>query len=204
MQLVFCAAALAADISVIGVFPGKGAVLVVDSGGPQSIRIGQKIGAITLISVDKTAAIVDDAGRRRAIPLGQHMAGAAPPNQATLITLVADPAGHFLAEGSVNGAPVRFLVDTGATVVAIPGKAARAMGIDLTRAERATAMTANGPAPAYRVKLDSVKLGAIELLNVDAVILDGGGLTQPLLGMSFLSRLDMRREGDSMTLKRRF
>ncbi len=204
MQLVFCAAALAADISVIGVFPGKGAVLVVGSGGPQSIRIGQKIGAITLISVDKTGAVVDDAGHRRAIMLGQHMAGATPPSQATLITLVADPTGHFLAEGSVNGAPVRFLVDTGATVVAIPGKEARAMGIDLTRAERATAMTANGPAPAYRVKLDSVKLGAIELLNVDAVILDGGGLTQPLLGMSFLSRLDMRREGDSMTLKRRF
>src|SRR5829696_3096927 len=80
----------------------------------------------------------------------------------------------------------------------------RRMSIDFATAQRGFVQTANGPTPVYQVKLNSVTVGAIELLNVDAVVLDGGGLTQPLLGMSFLNRVEMVREGDSMTLKRRF
>lgn len=196
---------VAADISVIGVFPGRGAVVVVDGGAPQTVRIGQKLGGATLVSVDKAGAVIEDAGRRRTVSLGQHVNSAAPAaNRAAQITLSADRHGHFLSEGAVNGAQIRFLVDTGATMVAIPGKDARRMGIDFSRGERGTTQTANGPAPVYKVKLDSVKLGDIELLNVDAVVLDGGGLTQPLLGMSFLNRLEMRRDGDTMTLVRRY
>ena len=206
--LLVCAmpcAALAADISVIGVFPGRGAVLVVDASAPQSVRIGQKLGGVTLVSVDKTGAILDDAGRRRTIALGQHVAGSARDSgTAPQVTLSADRNGHFVSEGAVNGATIRFLVDTGATMVSIPGKDARRMGLDFSRAEKGFTQTANGPAPVYRIKLDSVKLGAIELLNVDALVLDGGGLTQPLLGMSFLNRVEMRRDGDTMTLVRRF
>ena len=196
--------AQAADVSVVGVFPGRGAVLVVDSVGPQSVKIGQKLGGVSVVSVDKAGAVVEEGGRRRTIALGQHVAGAPGPSQAAQVTLTADSSGHFLSEGSINGATIRFLVDTGATVVAIPGKDARQMGINFSKGERGTAMTANGPVRTFHIKLDSVKLGAIELLNVDAMVIDSGGLTQPLLGMSFLSRLEMRREGDSMTLKRRF
>lgn len=197
--------AFAADISLIGIFSGRGAVLIVDAGPPQSLRIGQKSGAVTLISVDKVSAVVDDAGQRRTIGLGQHLMGKDHGrSDAAQVTLQADGRGHFISQGTVNGAPIRFLVDTGASVVAIPGKDARQMGIDFIGGEKAVAMTANGPVQTYRIKLDSVRLGSIELLNVDAMILDGGGLTQPLLGMSFLNRLEMRRDGDSMTLKRRY
>ena len=97
-----------------------------------------------------------------------------------------------------------FLVDTGATFVSIPGKDARRMGIDFTKGPRGITQTANGPAPVYRIKLDSIRLGDIELLNVDAMVMDGGGLDEALLGMSFLDRVEMRREGQTMTLIRRF
>jgi aspartyl protease family protein len=195
----------AADISLIGVFAGRGAVLVIDGGAPQSLKIGQRSGTVTLVSVDKSSAVIEEAGQRRTLGIGQHLVTAGQGgSKAAQITLQADGSGHFVSEGAVNGAATRFLVDTGATVVALSGKDARQMGIDFTSGEKAIAMTANGPVPVYRIKLDSVKLGSIELLNVDAMVLDGGGLTQPLLGMSFLNRLEMRRDGDSMTLKRRY
>lgn len=203
--LAFPSLALADGISVIGVFPGRGAVVVVDGGQPQSLRIGQKLGGITLISVDKTSAVVEEGGRRREIALGQHRPGAAGSDgRAPQVRLAADGRGHFIAESQVNGAPIRFLVDTGATLVAIPGADARRMGLGFTEARKGVVQTANGPVPVYYIKLDSVKVGDIELLNVDAVVLDGGGLAQPLLGMSFLNRVEMRNEGGSLTLKRRF
>ena len=197
--------ASAANVSVVGVFPGRGAVLVVDALGPQSVRIGQKLGGVTLISVDKTGALVEDGGRHRTIALGQHVTGAgAPSGRAPRATLAADGRGHFVTDGRVNGAALRLLVDTGATMVSIPGTDARRMGLDFTKGQKGIAQTANGPTPAYRIKLDSVQVGEIELLNVDAIVLDGGGLSQSLLGMSFLNRVEMRREGDTMTLQRRF
>lgn len=190
---------------MIGVFPGRGAVLVVDGAKPQSVKVGQKIGAVTLVSVDKVGAVVDDAGRRRAIALGQHLAGAQPAaGRAPQVTLARNERGQFLTNAQVNGGAIHFLVDTGANVVAIPGNEARRLGLDFSKGTKGIAQTANGPAPIYRLKLDSVKVGEIELLNVDAIVMDGGGLAQPLLGMSFLDRVEMRRDGDKMTLVRRF
>lgn len=203
--LPFPVFALAASIGVIGVFPGKGAVLVIDGGRPQSVRIGHAVDGVRLISVDKKGAVLEESGKRREIPLGQHTPGpAVPSGRVPQVTLAADGRGHFIAECTVNGSGMRFLVDTGATMVAIPGTEARRIGLNFAGGRKSVVQTANGPAPAYQVKLDSMKIGEIELLNVDAVVLDGGGLPQPLLGMSFLNRIEMRNEGGAMTLKRRF
>ena len=198
-------AAHAADISVIGVFPGKGAVLVIDGGTPQSVRIGNKLGGVTLVFVDKSSAVLEEAGQRRTIPLGQHRPGpVSGRSRIPQATLAADGRGHFIAESRVNGASMRFLVDTGASAVAIPGNEARRIGLQFVNAQTGVAQTANGPVPVYKIKIDSIKVGEIELLNVDAIVIDGGGLPQALLGMSFLNRVEMRREGDTMTLIRRF
>lgn len=160
---------------------------------------------MTLISVDKAGAVIDEGGHRRTVALGQHLAGAQPSaGRAPQITLSRNERGQFVTNGQVNGGAIHFLVDTGANVVAIPGNEARRIGLDFSKGGKGIAQTANGPAPIYRIKLDSVKIGDIELLNVDAIVMDGGGLAQPLLGMSFLDRVEMRRDGDKMTLVRRF
>src|SRR4051812_46951986 len=94
--------AKAADISLIGVFAGRSAVLVIDSGTPQSMRVGQKFGTTTLVSVDKTSAVIEEAGRRRMIRIGQHLVTASQSaSRAAQVTLQADGNGHFLSEGSV-------------------------------------------------------------------------------------------------------
>ena len=96
-----------------------------------------------------------------------------------------------------------MLVDTGASMVALPASDALRLGINYKIGQRITVNTANGVAAAYRIKLDSVKVGDIELRQIDAVIHETG-LPYALLGMSFLNRTDMRRDGEQMTLTRRF
>jgi aspartyl protease family protein len=103
----------------------------------------------------------------------------------------------------VNGTPVRFLVDTGATTVALPASDAVRLGIDYRRGELGMSSTAGGIVPVYRVRLDSVRLGSIELTGVEGVVLEKG-LDIALLGMSFLNRVDMKRDGHILTLTRRF
>jgi len=105
----------------------------------------------------------------------------------------------------VNGAHVRFVVDTGATTVLIPGPDADRLGLDYrNKGQMGHISTANGTATAYRVVLDSVTIGGITAYNVEAVVAEGSGLDVALLGMSFLNRTEMRRDGAYMTLTKRY
>jgi aspartyl protease family protein len=96
-----------------------------------------------------------------------------------------------------------MLVDTGATMIALSASDAVRLGIDYRKGQPGMVSTANGSAPVYLVKLDTVKIGNIELNQVDALIQENG-LPFALLGMSFLNRTEMRREGEQMTLTKRY
>ena len=181
----------------------RAAVLAVDGGEPKTVKVGQKWKGITVLSVEKDRATVEIDGARRVLVQGQHYRSAAAAPERQQVILAADPRGHFVTEGAVNGTPVRFLVDTGATAIALPGRDADRLGIDYRKGQRGMTQTANGPAVVYRVTLDRVRLGGIELTMVDAVVIERG-LDIALLGMSFLNRLEMKREGQNMTLIRRF
>ena len=104
----------------------------------------------------------------------------------------------------MNGSRVRFLVDTGATLVTLPAADATRLGIDYRRGQQAVSQTANGRVLVYRVKLDSVSVGDMTLLGVDAVVHDSPGLDIALLGMSFINRTEMRREGANLKLTKRY
>jgi aspartyl protease family protein len=195
--------AAAADVALIGVIGDKAAVLAVDGGNPKTVKVGQTWNGITVLSVDKDRATVEFEGRKRVLQQGQHYRGAAPSSDRTQVTLAAGPGGHFVADGAVNGNPVRFLVDTGATSIALPARDADRLGIDFRKGQRGISQTANGPVTVYRVNLDSVRLGDVELRSVDAIVIEQG-LDIALLGMSFLNRVEMKRDGHTMTLIRRF
>lgn len=196
--------AQAAAVQVIGLFPGK-AVLVIDGGKPRTVSVGQTTPeGVKLVSADGVSAVIETDGRRQTVALGQHIAAQPASSGRTITMLNADHAGHFHAEGSINNVPVRFLVDTGATLVSMSSGDAARIGISYIKGERGTTFTANGPALAYRIKLDTVRVGDITLHNVDGLVLDGERLPVILLGMSFLNRTEMRREGDSMVLIKRF
>jgi len=198
-----CGPAAAADVALIGVIGDKAAVLAVDGGDPKTVKVGQKWNGIAVLSVQKDRATVEIDGKRRVLMHGQHYRGAPPSSDRQQVTLAADPRGHFVTEGAINGSPVRFLVDTGATSIALPGREAERLGIDYRKGQRGLTQTAAGVITVYRVTLDRVRLGGIELNAVDAVVIEQG-LEIALLGMSFLNRVEMKRDGQSMTLIRRF
>jgi aspartyl protease family protein len=118
--------------------------------------------------------------------------------------LAQDPGGHFTTTGTINGASMNFLVDTGATMVSLGPEDARRAGVNYLEGTRGQSQTANGVTPVYKVKLGSVKLGDITLNDVDGVVHENSSLPVVLLGMSFLRQLDMRREGKSLTLTKRY
>jgi aspartyl protease family protein len=198
-----CGVAAAADVALIGVIGERAAVLAVDGGEPKTVKVGQKWNGIAVLSVQKDRATVEIDGRRRVLVQGQHYRSAAATSDRQQVTLAADRHGHFVTDGAVNGNPVRFLVDTGATSIALPGRDAVRLGLDYRKGARGMTQTANGPVVVYRVILDRVRLGGIELQVVEAVVIEQG-LDMALLGMSFLNRVEMRREGQTMTLIRRF
>lgn len=196
-------AALATDITLTGVFGDKAAIIAVDNGEPRTIRVGQRIGNVTLVSVDKDRATVEVDGKRRVLVRGQTYSTAANPSGRQSVVLAAGPGGHFIADGQVNGGAVRFLVDTGATAIALPAADAKRLGIDYQKGRRGMTNTAAGPTPMYIVRLDTVRVGGIELQAIDAIIIEQG-LNVALLGMTFLNRVEMKRDGATMTLTRRF
>lgn len=202
-----CGAAFAAqatEVNVVGLFPGK-AVVTINRGAPRTLSVGQKTAeGVVLVSVDARAAVLEIDGKKQTLEMGQHFESAASTGTRNSVTMAADSRGHFVVDGAVNGNTVRFLVDTGATLVAIPAAEARRLGIDYLRGTRGYSSTAGGVVPVFRVKLDSVTVGDITLLGVDGVVLEGQGMDVVLLGNSFLSRTEMRREGTTLTLTKRF
>jgi aspartyl protease family protein len=210
LLIMLAAAALtptfAADINLIGIFGAK-ATLMVDGGKPRTLAVGESSPEkIRLLSIGVDSAVVEIDGKRETLHLGnQRIAAARGGGSAQRVVLTGDSRGHFYTTVVVNGASMRFLVDTGATTIAISAEDARRANVRYTVADRGLSQTANGVTTFYKVKFDTVTLGDITLNNVDGAVMEGNALGGVgLLGMSFLSRTEMRRDGDTMTLTKRY
>ena len=119
------------------------------------------------------------------------------------VTLSAEAGGQFFASGAVNGQTVRFVVDTGATLTTLSREDAQRVGLDFRGGAPAKITTANGVVNGWHVSLDSVSVGDTTVRNVDAIVVDNDTLPVALLGMSFLDRFDMDRQGATLVLRRR-
>ncbi len=194
----------ATEVAVAGIFPGK-AVLVIDGGRPLTLSVGKRTRqGVMVVSVRGEQVVIDIDGERQTLRLGQRVVKSSAGASSQVITMKADLRGHFLTSGTVNGRVVRFLVDTGASMVALSQSAAARAGIDYANTGRPSqSMTANGLVRTWVVKLDSVQVAGVTLHNVDAAVHDFE-LPVALLGMSFLNRMDMRRDGDTLTLRKRY
>jgi aspartyl protease family protein len=115
------------------------------------------------------------------------------------LTLARNRAGHYVADGEINGRHVTFLLDTGATWVALPLSLGRELG--LKRGAPVQLQTANGAAVGYQTRLDRVRVGPLELNDVGAVMSDGLDADVVLLGMSFLKRVEFTQRGDQLILR---
>jgi aspartyl protease family protein len=191
----------AASVGVVGLFRDK-AMISIDGSPPKLISAGQTMQGVKLVEANSESATFDIEGKRRVLAMGQSFAASSGGGQPS-VTLGADPNGHFLATGSINGSSVNFLVDTGASSVTLQASDASRMGINYKSGQMMGASTANGIIPAWRVTFDNVRIGNISLNQVEGLVVETS-MPAVLLGMSFLNRTDMKREGQNMTLTQRY
>ncbi len=196
-------AAQGADVGLAGLFPGK-ALLTINGGPPRIVNVGATSEeGVKVLAIEGETATLEVDGKKRVLRVGQNVAAQPSGSGAQLAVMTADSAGHFMTTGTINGSTVRFLVDTGASTISLGASDARRIGIDPRRGQVAFTQTANGVTQVSRVKLDTVRVGDIVLNNVDAMVLQSD-MPVTLLGMSFLNRMEMQRNGDTMTLKKRY
>jgi len=182
-----------------------GKALLVINGTPRTLAVGASLQEVKLVSVSPNEAVVEVAGKRVTLQLGGapvNLGGGASEGSGSQIVLTAGSGGHFVTGGSINGKAVRFVVDTGATSIAISQAEADRIGLNYKNGPRGMANTANGSVPVHRTSLNVVRIGDVQVYNVEATIVPAQ-MEYILLGNSFLTRFQMKRENDQMTLVRR-
>ena len=204
VALLFANFAHATDVSVVGLFGDK-ALITVNGGAQKLLKVGDKTPeGIKLINANSNQATLEIDGKKQILSLGEGVStGGVQEHGKASVSLAADAQGHFITNGTINGSATRFLVDTGATAVSMSSAEAKRLGIAYLNGTKGLSSTANGVAQVYRVSLNTVKVGDISLNGVEGVVHESA-MPIVLLGMSFLNRVNMKREGDRMELTKRF
>ncbi len=187
-------------IEVVGLFKDRAAIVV--DGKRFFIKKGEKIlGDIRLISSTTEKAVFSVGGTRQELKLGSRVGGFLEKKVGKEVVIWKSPNGMFLTVGSINAFPVNFLVDTGATKVALNRYDAERYGVVLDETvQKVMVSTASGRAPAFLVKLNKIRVGDIALRGVDAIVMEGEHPRKVLLGMSFLNRVNFQQNGRMLKL----
>jgi aspartyl protease family protein len=205
-----CGIAAAQSVALQGMMGSK-ALLIVDGAPPKMVAPGESHKGVKVLSTMGDQAVVEIGGKRHTLRVGDAPASIGAGGLAARggaggsgkIVLPVDRGGHFIAQGSINGHAVQFMVDTGATAVGMGASDAQRVGLDYKKGRLVSMGTANGTVPAYLLKLASVRIGEVEVYDVDAIV-SAASMPYVLLGNSFLNRFQMRRDSEQMVLEKRY
>lgn len=202
-----CASAWAQSVALSGVAGGK-ALVVIDGAAPRFLSAGQSHQGVRLVSVQGESATVEVSGQKRLLRVGEApvsvgSSGPSGDGAGQRIVLTADGQGHFMSSGLINGKTVQFMVDTGATNVILSEADAKRINLAFDKGQRVGVSTANGQVVGHMLRLQSVKLGDVQVYDVPAIVLPQA-MPFVLLGNSFLTRFQMLRQNDQLTLERRY
>jgi aspartyl protease family protein len=160
---------------------------------------------VLLISASSKQAVIEVDGKRDTYQLGGHISSQFSKPALVTAKVYRDQAGAYSTVGTINGLTVKFLVDTGATAVAMGASQAKRLGVQYRyEGKEILINTANGVTKGYQVTLDRVQVGDITLRGVKGFVIEGHGPSRVLLGMSFLNQVKMEDQGDVLLLEKRF
>jgi aspartyl protease family protein len=192
-----------AQVQLNGMLGARAALLLID-GEPRTLEVGATAKGVRLVALEDGRAVIEVAGRRQTLALGASPARiVAPASAQRHIVMPMGQGGHYTTMGTINGQVTSFLLDTGSTSVAISQIEADKLGLRYQQGRRVITHTANGTVPAFLIELASVRVGDVEVRNVEAIVIPSQ-MPHVLLGNSFLNRFQMRRENDVMTLELRY
>lgn len=184
---------------------GSRAILIVNGAPPKTVAVGETFQGVKLVSLQAEQAVVELEGKRVNLRMDTPVSigGGTGTGGGSRIVLPADSRGHFMTQGAINGRTVTFMLDTGATSIALSAADAQRIGLDYSKGQRIQMNTANGVSSGYKLRLQSVRVGDVEVYDVEAIV-----SPQPmpfvLLGNSFINRFSMRRDADQMVLEKRY
>ena len=209
LTLAALPAAHAQSVALAGMLGSK-ALLVVNGTSPKTVAAGDTYEGVKVISTSSDQAVIEQSGKRFTLRLGDapvnigaSKSGGIGGGRGNKIILTASSGGHFITAGQINGRAVQFMVDTGATTVAMGELEAERAGLNYKTGQPIMMSTANGITQGYKIRLDSVRVGDVEVLDIDAVVTPQA-MPFMLLGNSFLTRFQMLRDNDQMTLTRKY
>ncbi|WP_295988129.1 TIGR02281 family clan AA aspartic protease [uncultured Variovorax sp.] len=185
---------------------GSRAILIVNGSPPKAVAVGETYQGVKLMSLQADQAVVELEGKRVSLRMDTPVSiggSGGSGGGGSRVVLSADSRGHFMTQGAINGRPVTFMLDTGATAVALSADDAQRIGLDYSKGQRVMMNTANGMASGYRLRLQSVRVGDVEVYDIDAIV-SPQGMPYVLLGNSLINRFSMRRDADQMVLEKRY
>lgn len=193
-------------VHAVALFNGR-VMLSVNGGKAKIVKIGDTYRSVKVMAANTEQATIKLNGKTEVLRLNGTISlsqklGTKAAGSKKRIQLWAGDDGFFRADGQVNGSSVQFLVDTGANLVVMSSRQADSIGLDYQNGQRGMAETASGRAPMYVIELDSVSIQGLQLKDIEAGVVIGSFPTTPLLGMTFLDKLEMQRRGDVMTLSK--
>ena len=191
------------EITVLALFADR-AMLRID-GTQRLMKVGQQSPeGVTLIAADSEQAIIEVDGRQRQLKLGAHISSHFVAAKVKTVQIWPDSNGMYSVNGTINGRSIGFLVDTGANTIALNANDAQRIGIDYkAKGKKVMGETASGRSWVYLLTLDTVSVGQIKLHDVEGIVFDGPHPSRALLGLTFLNRINMKRDDSMMTLEQK-
>ena len=191
---------VASDVIVEALLP-NGAVFKIN-GNRHTLRAGQSIGDVRLISADAKAAVIEISGQRQTVGISQRITGNFQVPEKREVTIPKDALKQYRTVATINGRRVAVIVDTGANTVALSASQASALGVDYESGIPTSVETASGKVDAWVVALDSVDVGGIRVDKVQAAVTDSEYPSTILLGMTYLEHVDIAESNGVLSLKR--
>ena len=190
------------EVTVLGLFADKAMVRI--DGKQRLLKVGDESPeGVKLIAANSESATLEYNGTQRQMALGAHISSQFTTPEKKSVQIWPDRMGMYSIDGEINGNSITFLVDTGANTIALNANDARRLGIDYkAKGKRVIGETASGRNWVYLLTFDTVSVGSIKLSNVQGIVFDGTHPRKALLGLTFLNRVNMRRDGERLTLEK--
>jgi aspartyl protease family protein len=195
--------ALAQSVAFSGML-GEKALLIIN-GQARGVAVGATVDGVKLVRLDGTQAQIEAGGKTQTLRLGGTAVLAGDTGghgKGTRIVLPVGTGGHYTTMGAINGHSVPFLVDTGATTIAMGADVASRIGLDPSDSQQSMAMTANGAVSTRTIMLKQVTIGDVTIYNIEAMVMPQA-MPVVLLGNSFLSHFQMHSDNDTLVLDKK-
>jgi aspartyl protease family protein len=189
-----------AEIRVVGLF--KDAAVLNINEQRKLLRVGSEHQNVRLLAANSSNAMVEYHGKRYTLAMSSAPIRTGFKSSGAQAHLMSN-GGTYSVSGSINGRMTSFLVDTGASYVTMSAYRAQSLGLDFTNARKVMVNTANGKTTAHVFRVKSVMIGGIELKNIEAAVIHNMPDDKVLLGMSYLSKVEMEQKNGLMVLKYR-